>query len=74
MTIEMVLQIPVEKLSTYKTVMIEAEINNIACGTVLNIKQEIAQGIFNCDVLVYSQHETRVLDAFQRHNDKLLGK
>ena len=71
MTIEMVLQIPVEKLSTYRTVMIEAYVNNVACGTVLNVKQEIAQGIFNCDVLVYPKHETRVLDDFERHSKKM---
>ena len=71
MTIEMVLEIPFEKLHSYKKNVIEAELNHIGCGRVVNIKEELRLGIFNCDVLVYPKDEKRVLEARVRHTKKM---
>lgn len=74
MTTEMVLKIPTEKLSTFKKNKIEAEINDIPVGYVTKIIREIQKGIFNCEVLIYSNKENLVYQAMQKHFDTMKGK
>ena len=73
MTVEIYMQIPLEKLSTYKTNLIEAHLiqNGPPIGQVIKVKDQAGEGIYRCDVLIYKNHEKDVLAAMSTEAKRL---
>ena len=53
MKIDMVMQLLPEQLSSYKKNIIKPMIDNIPIGEVVAVKEEYADGIYNCTVDVF---------------------
>lgn len=71
MIVQMYMQIPIEKLSRYKTVLIPAILNELEIGQVNNILKETQEGVFFCDVYVYPKHENYVLEAMDTEKQRM---
>ena len=73
MTVEIYMQIPEEKLSTYKTNLIEAYLTpqGNPIGQVVKVKDQAGEGIYCCDVLIYRNHEKAVLEAMSTEAKRL---
>jgi len=73
MTVEIYMKIPKEKLSTYKTNLIEAYLSPTGdpIGQVVKVKDEAVEGVYRCDVLIYHNHGKEVLEAMSAESTRL---
>lgn len=69
----MTLQIPLEKLATYKNNKIKPMLNDVEVGELESIINELQEGIFNCKVKVYPHMENVVFEAIAEQERKLKG-
>jgi hypothetical protein len=73
MKVEMYIQIPTERLSTYKTNLIEAYLNPLSdpIGQVSDIIEEVGKNVFRCSVSVYEGKQDEVLRAMSSQAKRL---
>jgi len=73
MIVEIYMQIPVEKLSNYKTNLIYAYLNPLSdpIGQVVKVKDEAGENIYRCDVFIYKNHEKEVTEAMSTEAKRL---
>lgn len=73
MTTEMYIQIQPERLSTYKTNLIEAYLNPSGepIGQVSEIIEEVGKNVFHCTVSVYDNKREEVILAMNTEAKRL---
>lgn len=75
MTVDVVLHIPIDQLSTYKKNKIVAYLGKDPMGEVEKVIEQLKtlsdKNIYNCSVLVYPNMEASVLRAMSDEADKL---